>query len=239
MAALKQHQLFLAHAWTKADNADALQLAEFLDRAPHFKWANLASHEASAPDNDQARKRDLQERIRYAQCLVLPVAVYLKAKAWARFQIQCAKDANIPIVAVKPADGKVVPFEIQTDTAEVVGWSPKEIATAIRNAIKEAPIAPAKAPVTQSRLQQATATTAKTAAQRQALCRAKRHSNGADGNGQHQLSTWLDTRAALALERIAKRDAVTKRQVLERLILEEDQRNLPAANTTKLTTNLV
>jgi hypothetical protein len=69
---------------------------------------------------------------------------------------------------------------------------------------------------------------AKTPAQRQAEFRAKRPSAGADGNGQRQLNTWLDTGAALALERVANRYSVTKRQLLERLIREEDDRILQA-----------
>ena len=67
---------------------------------------------------------------------------------------------------------------------------------------------------------------AKTPAQRQAEFRSKRLTAGAYGDGQRQLNTWLDTGTALALERIARRDSVTKRQVLERLIRQEDQRIL-------------
>jgi hypothetical protein len=67
---------------------------------------------------------------------------------------------------------------------------------------------------------------AKTPAQRQAEFRANRHKAGADGNGQRRLNAWLDTSAALALERLARRYAVTQRQLLERLIREEDARIL-------------
>ena len=154
------------------------------------------------------------------------MAVYLKAKTWARFQMDCAKEAGIPIIAVKPSDGKVVPLEIQTDTAAVVAWSPKEIALAIRNAIKEAPVAPARQNATESRAAQPEPAKPKTAAQRQAESRAKRHLAGAHGDGQRQLNTWLDIGVAVALERIAKRDSVTKRQLLERLIRQEDKRIL-------------
>jgi hypothetical protein len=84
---------------------------------------------------------------------------------------------------------------------------------------KDAPVQPS---VTQSRAQP----TAKTAAQRQAESRAKRYKAGAHGDGQRQLNTWLDTGAALALERVANRYSVTKSQLLERLIREEDARIL-------------
>ncbi len=139
--------------------------------------------------------------------------------------MDCAKEAGIPIIAIKPSDGKVVPLEIQTDTAAVVAWSPKEIALAIRNAIKEAPVPLIRPTVTQSHAAQPKPH-AKTAAQRQAESRAKRHLAGTNGDGQRQLNTWLDTGVAVALERIAKRYSVTKRQLLERLIREEDARTL-------------
>jgi hypothetical protein len=149
MAALKQLRLYIAHAHTKAHNADALQLAQFLDRAPRFAWTNLARPEPDA--SEHARKQAAREDIAKAQCLLLPVGVYLADKAGARFQIDCAKDADIPVVAVKPADGKVTPLEIQTSATEVVPWNPKDLAKAIRNAIKEAPVATARPPVTESR----------------------------------------------------------------------------------------
>lgn len=64
---------------------------------------------------------------------------------------------------------------------------------------------------------------AKTAAQRQAAYRARRAHAGTDGNGERRLSVWMNTGAALALERLALCYGVTKREMLERLILERDQ----------------
>lgn len=224
MAALKQHRLYIAHAHTKAHNADAIQLAQFLDRAPRFAWTDLAKHDATASEN--ARKQAAREDITKAQCLLLPVGVYLADKAWARFQLDCAKEADIPVVAVKPADGKVTPLEIQTTAKEVVPWNPKDLAKAIKNAIKDAQDNHTRSVVTQSHAPNPEPAKPKTAAQRQAESRARRHKAGINGDGQRQLNTWLDTGVALALERIARRDAVTKREILEKLIRQEDARIL-------------
>lgn len=67
---------------------------------------------------------------------------------------------------------------------------------------------------------------AKTNAQRQAEYRARRPHAGADKNGERKIAVWVDTSAALALERLARRYAVTQRQILERLLRDEDQRTL-------------
>jgi hypothetical protein len=67
---------------------------------------------------------------------------------------------------------------------------------------------------------------AKTAAERQKAYRASRPLAGEDGNGERRVNTWLSTRAALALDRLAARYGVTKRKMLERLVLAEDERVL-------------
>ena len=65
---------------------------------------------------------------------------------------------------------------------------------------------------------------AKTPAQRQADYRAKRAFAGGDGNGERRVNTWISTSAFCALDRLAYRYGVTKREILERLILSEDDK---------------
>jgi hypothetical protein len=63
---------------------------------------------------------------------------------------------------------------------------------------------------------------AQTNAERQAAYRARRATAGNEGNGEHRLSMWVTTEADLALERLARRYTVTKREMLERLVLKAD-----------------
>ena len=66
----------------------------------------------------------------------------------------------------------------------------------------------------------------KTAAQRQADYRARRHLAGPKGNGERRLNTWLSTGASLALIRLARHHNTTQRELLERFIRAEDERIL-------------
>ncbi|MER2543409.1 MAG: hypothetical protein ABTS16_08150, partial [Candidatus Accumulibacter phosphatis] len=59
---------------------------------------------------------------------------------------------------------------------------------------------------------------AKTAAQRQAAYRARRPHAGEDGNGERRLNLWVSTHTDLAIERLARRYCVTKREIVERLV---------------------
>lgn len=60
----------------------------------------------------------------------------------------------------------------------------------------------------------------KTTAQRQAEYRRRRATAG--DNGERRVNTWVCTAAALALERLARREGLTQRAMLERLILSAD-----------------
>lgn len=60
---------------------------------------------------------------------------------------------------------------------------------------------------------------AKTAAERQKEYRASRQFAGEDGNGERRINSWVSTRASLALDRLANSYGVTKREMLERLIV--------------------
>ena len=64
---------------------------------------------------------------------------------------------------------------------------------------------------------------AKTPAQRQAAYRARRPYAGKNGNGERRLNLWIDTSSSLALDRLVRRYGVTKREFLEKMILEADE----------------
>ena len=58
----------------------------------------------------------------------------------------------------------------------------------------------------------------KTLAERQADYRKRRPTAG--DNGERRINTWITTAACLALQRLANRNGITKRAMLEMLILE-------------------
>ncbi len=59
---------------------------------------------------------------------------------------------------------------------------------------------------------------AKTAAERQAAYRGRRATAGE--NGDKRINTWVDAGAALALDRLAEHHKLSKREALERVLLE-------------------
>jgi len=59
---------------------------------------------------------------------------------------------------------------------------------------------------------------AKTAAQRQAHYRARRN----DGDGDRRINSWVTSATDFALDRLARHHEITRRAMLERLIVEAD-----------------
>lgn len=64
----------------------------------------------------------------------------------------------------------------------------------------------------------------KTAAERQREYRAGRQFAGE--NGERRISAYVSTRAALALERLANSYGITKRELLEKLLIAEEDKVL-------------
>lgn len=62
----------------------------------------------------------------------------------------------------------------------------------------------------------------KTAAERQAHYRAKRPFAGADNNGERRINTWVNTGTHLALARLARHYGITRREMLERVVMAEE-----------------
>ncbi|MDF0607207.1 hypothetical protein HZU77_016445 [Neisseriaceae bacterium TC5R-5] len=67
---------------------------------------------------------------------------------------------------------------------------------------------------------------AKSTAERQAAYRAKRPFAGDDNNGERRVNFFVSTAAFCALERLAVHHGVSKKQMLETLLIAEQQKTL-------------
>ena len=67
---------------------------------------------------------------------------------------------------------------------------------------------------------------AKTTAERQKEYRANRQFAGEEGNGERRIAAYVSTRAFLALNRLSNRYGITKRELLEKLLIAEEDKVL-------------
>ena len=66
--------------------------------------------------------------------------------------------------------------------------------------------------------------TAKTNAQRQADYRKSRATAGENGDGERRINAFVSTATSFALARLARHHGVTKRELLEKMILGADRK---------------
>ena len=59
----------------------------------------------------------------------------------------------------------------------------------------------------------------KTSRERQAAYRSRRQ----DGEGEYRLNTWISSQASFALGRLARHQGLSRRAVLEQLVIDADQ----------------
>ena len=64
---------------------------------------------------------------------------------------------------------------------------------------------------------------------------ARYRKNNAIGKGKNaRLNTWLDVQAYFALERLAKHNGVTKKEMLEKILMQEDKKIRDTLEKTKI-----
>lgn len=68
---------------------------------------------------------------------------------------------------------------------------------------------------------------AKTAAQRQAAYRSRRH----NGEGLHRLNTWISTPAFCALQRLARQQGLSQRALIEQILFRIDDEAIATLET--------
>ncbi|MBU6994415.1 hypothetical protein [Ferrovum myxofaciens] len=71
-----------------------------------------------------------------------------------------------------------------------------------------------------------------TAAERQAAYRKRRCEAGE--NGERRINLWVSTGASLAVQRLASRYCVTKRELIERLVVAEEKKILSGISSDEL-----
>lgn len=76
----------------------------------------------------------------------------------------------------------------------------------------------------------------RTVAERQADYRKRRGESGE--NGERRLNLWVSTKVSLAIHRLALRYCVTKREMIERLVLAKDEKVMSGMNDVEFATYL-
>ena len=125
-------RIFVTH--TFSDHPDYARVFEYLESANNFFYTNCSDpSEAPASTGDEAWKEALRKQIQAAEIVLLPAGMYAENQGPLKYQMDAAKAANIPIVALEPFGGvEEVDALIATQVDSTVSWNERQIVDVIR-----------------------------------------------------------------------------------------------------------
>jgi hypothetical protein len=124
-------RLFVTHIWT--ENDDYTRVFEYLEASGTFYYQNTGQPQAKQPIDKESQREDLRRQIAPCEVVVVVPGVYFASPELVLFQMNFAKAADRPIVAMENF-GSVVPLpKAVTDLAdEVCAWNERSLIDALR-----------------------------------------------------------------------------------------------------------
>jgi hypothetical protein len=124
-------RLFVTHSWE--ENEEYSRVFEYLEAPGTFYYKNTSQPEAKRPIDKESQREDLRRQIAPCEVVVVLPSVYSAEPELLLFQMNFAKAADRPIVAME-SFGSTVPLpKAITDLAdEVSSWNERNLIDALR-----------------------------------------------------------------------------------------------------------
>jgi hypothetical protein len=124
-------RLFVTHAW--ADSDDYSRVFEYLEASGTFYYANTSQPQAKRPIDRESQREDLRRQIAPCEVIVVLPTVYQAEPELILFQMNFAKAADRPIVAMEYFGATVaLPKPIKDLADEVCPWNERSLIDALR-----------------------------------------------------------------------------------------------------------
>ena len=124
-------RLFVTHAW--AENDDYARVFEYLEASGTFYYLNSSQPHAQRPIDKESQREDLRRQIAPCEVIVVLPAVFLMEPELVTFQMNFAKAAQRPIVAMENfGSTQPLPKAISDLADEVSAWNERSLIDALR-----------------------------------------------------------------------------------------------------------
>jgi hypothetical protein len=124
-------RLFVSHAW--AENDDYTRVFEYLEASGKFYYFNTSQPHGKAPADAELQREELRRQIAPCEVMVVLPAVYKLAPELVLFQMNFAKAADRPIVAMENFGATApLPKPIKDLADEVSAWNERNLIDAMR-----------------------------------------------------------------------------------------------------------
>jgi hypothetical protein len=124
-------RVFVTHVFT--DHPDYHRVFEYLESSTNFFYKNCSDPSAvPVAGSREGKKELLLAQIRAAEVVLVVSSMYSETRDLIAFQMDAARAASLPIVALEPFGGGKIPAEVQARAAEVIPWNERVMVDALR-----------------------------------------------------------------------------------------------------------
>jgi hypothetical protein len=124
-------RLFVTHTWS--ENEDYLRVFEYLEASGTFYYLNTSQPQAKRPIDKESQREDLRRQIAPCEVIVVLPGVYQFAPELVLFQMNFAKSADRPIIAMENfGSTEPLPKAIKDLADEVSAWNERSLIDALR-----------------------------------------------------------------------------------------------------------
>ncbi len=121
----------MTHAW--ADTDDYSRIFEYLEASGNFHYKNTSQPQAKPPIDKESQREDLRRQIAPAEVVIVLPGAYMTAPELVLFQMNFAKAADRPIVAMENFGSSEPLAKAIRDLAdEVSAWNERNLIDALR-----------------------------------------------------------------------------------------------------------
>src|ERR1700722_20308925 len=124
-------RLFVTHAWL--ENDDYTRIFEYLEASGTFYYLNTSQPQAKRPIDKESQREDLRRQIAPSEVIIVLPAVYQIAPELILFEMNFAKAADKPIVAMENfGSTEPLPKAIKDLADEVSAWNERNLIDSLR-----------------------------------------------------------------------------------------------------------
>jgi hypothetical protein len=124
-------RLFVSHSWE--ENEDYNRVFEYLEASGTFYYQNTSQPQSKRPLDKESQREELRRQIAPCEVVVIVPAAYKWASELVTFQMNFAKAADRPIVAMENfGSTEILPKAIKDLADEVCGWNERDLIDVLR-----------------------------------------------------------------------------------------------------------
>ena len=124
-------RIFVTHAWSPND--DYSRVFEYLESSNHFYYFNTTLPEGKRPIDKESEREEMRRQIAACEVVVALPSVYEAAAELTLFQMNFAKAADKPVVAMENfGSATPLPKALKDLADEVCDWNQRSLIDALR-----------------------------------------------------------------------------------------------------------